>query len=125
MLILNGENWELSQIGKEPVMGYSDEYIEKTMISGMIRRIYLGRRFYANFYYGFFTPEQTTKFEELLKAQRKNGYITAIISNPYGSFDGKAIIDLNENQRRFSEENNVWLDWSVSLKSLNLDKNDI
>lgn len=121
MLTINGENWELPQIGKEPTMGYSDEYIEKTMISGKIRRIYKGRRFYAQFYYGYLTAEQRLNLENLLATQREQGYLAVNISNQYGSFSGEAIIDLNENQRSFDPKNDTWLDWQISLKAVDYD----
>ena len=34
MLKINGIDMELPQIGRELTMGYADEYVERTMISG-------------------------------------------------------------------------------------------
>lgn len=125
MFTINGQNWELPQSGKEPTMGYSDEYIEKTMISGKIRRIYKGRRFYANFYYGFLSENQKTSFEDMLATQRRNGYLTVQIDSPYGTWSGQAIIDGNNNQRRFIADPKTgerrWLDWNISVTAVDYD----
>ena len=125
MLKINGIDMELPQIGKEPKMGYKDEYIEKTMISGRIRRIYKGRRFYANFSYGFLTAAQRATVNSLLSAQRQNGYLDVQISTPFGSYNGQAVIELNSNQTRFAYDETaqdyVWIDWSLELKGVTYD----
>ena len=125
MLKINGIDMELPQIGKEPTMGYEDEYIEKTMISGRIRRIYKGRRFYANFSYGFLTAEQRATVNSLLSAQRQNGYLDVQISTPFGSYNGQAVIELNSNQTRFAYDETaqdyVWIDWALELKGVTYD----
>lgn len=127
MLKINGIDMELPQIGREPTMGYADEYIEKTMISGKIRRIYKGRRFYANFSYGFLTAEQRATMNSLLAAQRQNGYLTVQISSPYGTYNGQAIIELGQEQTRFKYDEEaqdyVWTNWALTLKGVNYDDN--
>lgn len=118
---------ELPQIGREPTMGYADEYVEKTMISGKIRRIYKGRRFYANFSYAFLTAEQKATINSLLSAQRQNGYLTVQISSPFGTYNGQAIIELNEEQTRFkydeTAQDYVWINWELTLKGVDYDDN--
>lgn len=127
MLTINEIDMELPQIGREPTMGYADEYTEKTMISGKIRRIYKGRRFYANFSYGFLTAEQRATMNALLAAQRQNGYLTVQISSPYGTYNGKAIMELGQEQTRFKYDEEaqdyVWTDWTLTLKGVDYDDN--
>jgi hypothetical protein len=127
MLTINGIDMELPQIGREPTMGYADEYVEKTMISGKIRRIYKGRRFYANFSYAFLTAEQRTTVNSLLAAQRQNGYLDVQISSPFGSYNGQAIIELGQEQTRFAYSDvlgeYVWTNWDLTLKGVDYDDN--
>lgn len=127
MLTINGIDMELPQIGREPTMGYADEYVEKTMISGKIRRIYKGRRFYANFSYAFLTAEQRATVNSLLAAQRQNGYLTVQISSPFGSYNGQAIIELGQEQTRFKYDETtgdyVWTNWTLTLKGVDYDDN--
>lgn len=125
MLIINDINFELPQMGREPTMGYADEYIEKTMISGKIRRIYKGRRFYAKFSYAFLTAEQRATVNSLLAAQRQNGYLTVQISSPFGRYNGQAIIELGQEQTRFkydeTAQDYVWINWQLTLKGVDYD----
>ena len=127
MLTINNVNMELPQMGREPTMGYADEYIEKTMISGKIRRIYKGRRFYANFSYAFLTAEQRATVNSLLAAQRQNGYLDVQISSPFGSYNGQAIIELGQEQTRFkydeTAQDYVWINWTLTLKGVDYDDN--
>lgn len=127
MLMINNIDMELPQMGREPTMGYADEYVEKTMISGKIRRIYRGRRFYANFSYAFLTAEQRATVNSLLAAQRQNGYLTVQISSPFGSYNGQAIIELGQEQTRFKYDETthdyVWTNWALTLKGVNYDDN--
>ena len=127
MLVINDIDMELPQIGRDPTMGYADEYIEKTMISGKIRRIYRGKRFYANFSYAFLTAEQRATLNSLLAAQRQNGYLTVEINTPFGEYYGKAIIELNQEQTRFkydeTAQDYVWTNWALTLKAVDYDDN--
>lgn len=127
MLTINGIDMELPQIGREPTMGYADEYVEKTMISGKIRRIYKGRRFYANFSYAFLTAEQRATVNSLLAAQRQTGYLNVQISSPFGSYNGQAIIELGQEQTRFkydeTAQDYVWINWTLTLKGVDYDDN--
>ena len=112
-------------MGREPTMGYADEYVEKTMISGKIRRIYKGRRFYANFSYALLTAEQRATVNSLLAAQRQNGYLTVQISSPFGTYNGQAIIELGQEQTRFKYDETlgeyVWINWQLTLKAVDYD----
>lgn len=122
MLTINNIDMELPQMGKEPQMGYAEEYVEKTMLSGKIRRIYRGKRFYATFSYAYLTSEQRTIIQQLLAAQEQGGYVTVQISSPYGTFSGQAIMELNQQQTRFAYSevlgDYVWVDWQITVKGV-------
>lgn len=122
MLKINNIDMELPQMGKEPQMGYAEEYVEKTMLSGKIRRIYRGKRFYATFSYAYLTSEQRTIIQQLLAAQEQSGYVTIQISSPYGTFSGQAIMELNQQQTRFAYSDvlndYVWVDWQITVKGV-------
>ena len=122
MLTINNIDMELPQMGKEPQMGYAEEYVEKTMLSGKIRRIYRGKRFYATFSYAYLTSEQRTTIQQLLAAQEQSGYVTVQISSPYGTFSGQAIMELNQQQTRFAYsevlKDYVWVDWQITVKGV-------
>lgn len=122
MLKINNIDMELPQMGKEPQMGYAEEYVEKTMLSGKIRRIYRGKRFYATFSYAYLTSEQRTIIQQLLAAQEQSGYVTVQISSPYGTFSGQAIMELNQQQTRFAYsdvlKDYVWVNWQITVKSV-------
>ena len=122
MLTINNIDMELPQMGKEPQMGYAEEYVEKTMLSGKIRRIYRGKRFYATFSYAYLTNEQRTIIQQLLAAQEQSGYVTVQISSPYGTFSGQAIMELNQQQTRFAYsdvlKDYVWVNWQITVKGV-------
>lgn len=122
MLKINNIDMELPQMGKEPQMGYAEEYVEKTMLSGKIRRIYRGKRFYATFSYAYLTSEQRTIIQQLLAAQEQSGYVSVQISSPYGTFSGQAIMELNQQQTRFAYsdvlKDYVWVDWQITVKGV-------
>ena len=122
MLKIEGIDFELPQIGKTPKMGYADEYVEKTMISGKIRRIYTGKRFYATFSYAFLTAAQAAQVNSLLADQRQNGSVNVQINSPYGTYSGAAILEVASDQTRFSIDPNtgecVWVDWQMSIKGV-------
>lgn len=122
MLKINNIDMELPQMGKEPQMGYAEEYVEKTMLSGKIRRIYRGKRFYATFSYAYLTSEQRTIIQQLLAAQEQSGYVTVQISSPYGTFSGQAIMEINQQQTRFAYSDvlsdYVWVDWQMTVKGV-------
>ena len=122
MLKINNVDMEFPQMGREPTMGYTDEYVEKTMISGKIRRIYKGRRFSATFSYAYLTSSQRNTLDTLLFAQRQNGYLTAQIDSPFGTYNGQVIMTLDKEQTRFKYDETlgeyVWVNWQLTLKGV-------
>ena len=122
MLKINNVDMEFPQMGREPTMGYTDEYVEKTMISGKIRRIYKGRRFSATFSYAYLTSSQRNTLDTLLAAQWQNGYLTAQIDSPFGSYNGQVIMTLGKEQTRFKYDETlgeyVWVNWQLTLKGV-------
>lgn len=122
MLKINNVDMEFPQMGREPTMGYTDEYVEKTMISGKIRRIYKGRRFSATFSYAYLTSSQRNTLDTLLAAQRQNGYLTAQIDSPFGTYNGQVIMTLDKAQTRFKYDETlgeyVWVNWQLILKGV-------
>lgn len=122
MLKINNVDMEFPQMGREPTMGYTDEYVEKTMISGKIRRIYKGRRFSATFSYAYLTSSQRNTLDALLSAQRQNGYLTAQIDSPFGTYNGQVIMTLDKEQTRFKYDETlgeyVWVNWQLTLRGV-------
>lgn len=122
MLKINNVDMEFPQMGREPTMGYTDEYVEKTMISGKIRRIYKGRRFSATFSYAYLTSSQRNTLDTLLAAQRQNGYLTAQIDSPFGTYNGQVIMTLDKEQTRFKYDETlgeyVWVNWQLTLRGV-------
>lgn len=122
MLKINNVDMEFPQMGREPTMGYTDEYVEKIMISGKIRRIYKGRRFSARFSYAYLTSSQRNTLDTLLAAQRQNGYLTAQIDSPFGTYNGQVIMTLDKAQTRFKYDETlgeyVWVNWQLTLKGV-------
>lgn len=122
MLKINNVDMEFPQMGREPTMGYTDEYVEKIMISGKIRRIYKGRRFSATFSYAYLTSSQRNTLDTLLAAQRQNGYLTAQIDSPFGTYNGQVIMTLDKAQTRFKYDETlgeyVWVNWQLTLKGV-------
>lgn len=122
MLKIENVDLEFPTIGKEPTFGFSDEFIEKTMLSGKIKRIYKGRRFYATFSYGYLLETQRQTIQTLLQTQRQQGYLSAVINTPYGQYTGNVILELNGNQTRFAYsevlQDYVWTNWTLTLKAV-------
>lgn len=125
MLKVENIDIEYPQIGKEPTMGYSDEYIEKTMMSGLIKRIYKGKRFYATFSYPYLLENERVTINSLLATQRTQGYLNVVIDTPFGQYSGQAILELGNDQTRFMYSNvlqdYVWTNWSITLKGARYD----
>lgn len=125
MLKVENIDIEYPQIGKEPTMGYSDEYIEKTMMSGLIKRIYKGKRFYATFSYPYLLENERATINSLLATQRTQGYLNVVIDTPFGQYSGQAILELGNDQTRFMYSNvlqdYVWTNWSITLKGARYD----
>lgn len=125
MFKIEGIDMEFPQMGKEPKIGYSNEYIEKNMMSGKIRRIYKGKRLVATFTYAFLTDSQRNILFQLLTTQSNQGYVNVEIDNPFGTFSGEALIEINNDQSRFcySEVLNdyVWTNFTLSIKGVGYD----
>lgn len=125
MLKVENIDLEYPQIGKEPKMGFSDEYIEKTMMSGLIKRIYRGKRFYATFSYAYLLNDQRATINALLSTQRTQGYLNVVIDTPFGQYSGPAILELSNEQTRFAYsevlQDYVWTNWSLTLKGARYD----
>jgi len=125
MLKVENIDIEYPQIGKEPTMGYSDEYIEKTMMSGLIKRIYKGKRFYATFSYPYLLENERATINSLLATQRTQGYLNVVIDTPFGQYSGQAILELGNDQTRFMYstvlQDYVWTNWSITLKGARYD----
>lgn len=124
MIKIEGYNMELPQIGKTPAMGYVEEFTEKKMLSGLVRRLYKGKRFNATISYAYLLQDERTRIEELLELQRSRGYLVAEISTPVGNYNGEVTIDLNSNQTRWSYseilKDYVWTNWQLSIKGRRL-----
>lgn len=125
MIKINNINLEYSQIGKEPTMGYSDEFIEYTMMSGKVKRIYKGKRFYTSITYPYLLDTQRETINSLLQLQRLQGFLPAKIDTPFGVFEGNVILELNNNQSRFTYSqvlgDYVWTNWELSIKAVDYD----
>lgn len=125
MFIIESIDFEFPQIGKEPKIGFSDEYIEKTMLSGFIKRIYKGKRFYATFTYPYLLSDERATLKSVLDTQRQKGYVNVILDTPFGQYDGQAFIELNNEQSRFCYSDvlkeYVWTNWSITLKGAKYD----
>lgn len=124
MLIIQGIDFNLPQINKEPKMGYEQEYIEKKMVSGKIRRIHKGKRFVATFSFAFLTGDQKASLQGVMEHQRIHGYVTAQIQTPFGSFNGNVNVELGSEQTRFkydkTAQDYVWTDWQIVLRGTDL-----
>lgn len=120
MIQVEGVDIEYPQIGREPQMGYTPEYIEKRMISGYIRRLYRGKRFNATFSYAFLTQEQIDEIRQLLDLQYQKGVLQIIISSPFGNYEGDAILELNGTQTRYKRDPDtgefVWTNWRINVQ---------
>lgn len=124
MIKIEGYDMELAQMGKTPTMGYVEEFNEKTMLSGLIRRLYRGKRFTATLSYDFLLQDERTRIEELMQLQRNRGYLSAEISTPFGDYIGEVTIDVNSSQTRwcYSEvlRDYVWINWQLVIKGRRL-----
>lgn len=122
MFTLNGVNFEFPQMGKEPKIGYTDEFVDKTMLSGRIRRIHRGRRFNAVITYAYLLETERVKLDQIMDAQAQNGYVTVQLDTPKGTYTGAAIVSLNTAQTRFSYSNvlndYVWTNWELTLSGM-------
>lgn len=122
MFKINDVNFELSQIGAI-TCGYSDEYIEKTMLSGEIKRIYYGKRFLLTVTFAFLTNTQISDLKTIFDSQKNIGYVNLEFDNQYGKYEGEAFLDISNKQTRFKineDGTSTWIDWQFSLKGKKL-----
>lgn len=117
MIIINNEDWELPQIGKEPEIGYEYEYITKTVISGKVHRVYRGRRFFANISYAFLDETRAADLLSLVKSD-----VNVSIRTPFDTFSGAAQIEITKMPTRFEKAGvyDTWTEWKISIVGVNL-----
>lgn len=122
MISLGGIDFELATIAPNPEFNYEDEYVERKMLSGKVRRFYKGKRMTLSLSYAYLTDQQISNLYSLLDSQRTNGYIPAIITAPSGTFTGNVHITIDESQKRFAliEGKWVWSYWKVLLEAVDL-----
>jgi hypothetical protein len=122
MINLGGIDFELNTLAPNPEFNYQQVYVERTMISGKIRRIYKGKRFTMSIAYGYLTDQQISNLYGLLSSQSQNGFISAAITTPDGSFTGNVMIDIDESQKRFKivDGKGVWSNWVINLTGVDL-----
>ena len=122
MINLGGIDFELQTMAPEPTFNYEEVYVEKTMISGKLVRIYKGKRFTMSMAFVYLTDQQIINLYGLLSSQSQNGFITASITTPSGTFSGNVLIDVDESQKRFAikEGKGIWSNWIVNVKGVNL-----
>lgn len=122
MINLGGIDFELSTLKGNCDFNYVDEYIERKMISGKIRRIYKGKRLTMTLTYGFLTDAQISNVYSLIASQRNNGYVSAAITTPDSSFEGNVTINIDDDQKRFAYSNGkwIWTNWVLTLQAIDL-----
>lgn len=124
MINLGGIDFELNTLAPNPTFNYVDEYIERKMLSGKIRRIYKGKRFNAELTYGYLTEQQISNLYGLLNSQQNNGFINATITMPNDTFNGNINISIDEGQKRYAYINNqwIWTNWKIIIDGVDLIK---
>jgi hypothetical protein len=122
MINLGGIDFELNTLAPNPEFNYQQVYVERTMISGKIRRIYKGKRMTMALVYGYLTEKQISDLYGLLASQQTNGFISAAITTPSGDFSGNVMIDIDESQKRFKivDGKGVWSNWVINLTGVDL-----
>lgn len=123
MFTINNINFEFPQRSKSHTAGYKEEYLEKEMVSGKVRRLYRGKRFYADFFYPFLSTAQINNLKTILEYQRKWGYCNVEMDSAEDAFKGQAFVSVNSDQEKFEtniEENEYqWIKWSLEIESVN------
>lgn len=124
-------------MGRNPTFGYQQEYIEKRMVSGRIRRIYKGKRFTARIPFGTLLPASDTMSHMtnvranglyyLLDCQRQTGYLWAEVTDPESkdvTFKGNVVLDVDGSQRRFvwdaQAQDYVWTGYNLIITAVEL-----
>jgi hypothetical protein len=121
---LGGIDFELPTLAPNPSFNWVQEYVERQMLSGKMRRVYKGRRFSATLTYGYLTDQQVSDLYGLLSSQQQNGYVAASMTTPDGTFAGNVTIDVDESQKRFTlkDGKGVWSNWILTIKGVDLQK---
>ena len=125
MINLGGIDWELKTLAPNPEFNYQEEYVERKMISGKVRRIYKGKRMTFTATYGYLTDTQISNLYSLLDSQRTNGYVSATITTPSGTFEGNVSIEIDDSQKRYTHSDSlgwIWTNWVIILTAIDLVK---
>mgnify|MGYP000950523092 CR=1 FL=1 len=125
MINLGGINWELKTLAPDPEFNYEEEFVERKMISGKVRRIYKGKRMTFTAVYGYLTDTQISNLYSLLDSQRSNGYVSATITTPSGTFEGNVSIGIDDSQKRYTHSDSlgwIWTNWVIILTAIDLVK---
>ena len=125
MINLGGIDWELKTLARNPEFNYQEEFVERKMISGKVRRIYKGKRMTFTATYGYLTDTQISNMYSLLDSQRNNGYVSATITTPSGTFEGNASIEIDDSQKRFTHSDSlgwIWTNWVIIITAIDLIK---
>lgn len=125
MINLGGINWELKTLARNPEFNYQEEFVERKMISGKVRRIYKGKRMTFTATYGYLTDTQISNLYSLLDSQRSNGYVSATITTPSGTFEGNVSIEIDDSQKRYTHSDSlgwIWTNWVIILTAIDLVK---
>ena len=124
MINLGGIDFELNTLAPNPTFNYIDEYIERKMLSGKIRRIYKGKRFNCELVFVYLNEQQISNLYGLLNSQQNNGFISATITMPNGSFSGNVNLTIDEGQKRYAYINNkwIWTNWKIIIDGVDLIK---
>lgn len=125
MINLGGINWELKTLAPDPEFNYQEEFVERKMISGKVRRIYKGKRMTFTATYGYLTDAQISNLYSLLDSQRSNGYVSATITTPSGTFEGNVSIEIDDSQKRYTHSDSlgwIWTNWVIILTAIDLVK---
>ena len=116
-------------MGNDPTFGYEQEYIQKVMLSGKVKRIYRGKRFTARVNFGYLPDAMDSAAHvykagglyHLLDEQRRLGCLYARISSPESDsyFAGDVFLNLDESQRRFKYDKEtrkyVWVGYALTI----------
>ena len=118
-------------MGKNPTFGYEQEFVQKIMISGKVRRVYRGKRFVAHVFFGYLPDYTDWHFNTytanglywLLDQQRRLGCLYAEITSPESTttFKGEVFLDLDESQRRFKYDADaqryIWVGYGLTISA--------
>ena len=121
MFKIENEDLEYPTLAPNSKVGYDNEFKTYEMVSGKIRRVYIGKRFNATIKYGYLTPQQVSKIADILAIQRTKGYVDIQIDTAFGTYTGGAFLSVG-NQSRFGKVNNqlVWTNYEITLVGADL-----